>query len=290
MLNNHPHTKHVSTYKLSISLLLLVNGLFFTKISDAGHLPVWELGVGLGALNAPHYRGSKTRVDFALPFPYAIYRGDIFKVDREEGITGKIFKSERLNLDISLAGSLPVPKTDDSARAGMPSLDLLFEIGPELEYKLWQSEKKDNTFWFKIPYRFVFSVGDPLLQYQGWTFSPYINYRIKVRQFGGLMRYSASIGPIFAGSKYHNYFYEVDSVYVTPERQAYQADSGYSGSRVTVSIARNTKKYFIGLFARYDNLENAVFVDSPLVETTDYFVYGIAFAWIFISSDAKAPH
>ena len=260
------------------------------KAGSTGHLPLWELGVGIGAINAPHYRGSKSRVDIILPIPYAIYRGDILKVDREEGITGKIFKSERVNLDISLAGSLPVPKADDSARAGMPSLDLLFEVGPELEYKIWQSEKKDHTFWFKIPYRFVFSVGDPLLQYQGWTFSPYINYKIKVRQFGGLMRYSASIGPIFAGSKYHNYFYEVDPVYATPEREVYQADSGYSGSRVTVSIARNTKKYFIGVFARYDNLEDAVFVDSPLVETTDYFVYGLAFAWIFTSSDTKVPH
>lgn len=290
MINNHTQPKLWYRTRLYIALLLLVECFFFTKTSCADHLPLWELGVGVGALNAPHYRGSKTRVNFALPVPYAIYRGDILKVDREEGISGKIFKSERVNLDISLAGSLPVPKTDDSARAGMPSLDLLFEVGPELEYKLWQSEKKSNTLWFKIPYRFVFSVGDPLLQYQGWTLSPYINYRIKVRQFGSLMRYSASIGPIFAGSKYHNYFYEVDPTYATPERQAYQADSGYSGGRVTVSIARNARKYFIGVFARYDNLENAVFVDSPLVETTDYFVYGIAFAWIFTSSDIKVPH
>ena len=290
MNKNHSQPRHSFGLRKFTLFLLFVECMFIPIVSNAYHLPLWELGVGIGALNAPYYRGSKTRADIALPFPYAIYRGDVFKVDRDEGITGKIFKSERVNLDLSLAGSIPVPEADDSARAGMPSVDLLIELGPELEFKLWQSGKKDNTLWLKIPYRFVFSIGDPLLEYQGWTLSPYFNYKVKVRQFGALMRYSASIGPIFAGTKYHNYFYEVDPVYATPERPAYQASSGYSGSRLTISIARNAKKYFFGVFARYDSLENAVFVDSSLVETSDYFVYGFAFAWIFTTSDVKIPH
>ena len=111
MINNQPLSKKAYAIKLFISTLWLVIFIIPVKISKADHLPLWELGVGIGALNAPHYRGSKSRVDFALPFPYAIYRGDILKVDREEGISGKIFKSERVHLDISLAGSIPVPKT-----------------------------------------------------------------------------------------------------------------------------------------------------------------------------------
>ncbi len=286
------HSRIIYGLKTAYRIVLIMTGscFLYPGSSGAAHLPLWELGVGIGYLNAPHYRGSKTRADLALPFPYAIYRGDILKVDRDEGITGKIFKSDRLNLDISLAGSIPVPKTDASARAGMPSLDLLFEIGPELEYNLWRSDNREHNLWLKLPYRFVFSVGDPLMEYQGWTLSPFINYKIKLRQFGAIMRYSASLGPIFAGSKFHNYFYEVDPQFAKPERQPYVADSGYSGSRITISIARNARKYFVGIFARYDNLDNAVFADSPLVETTDYFVYGIAFAWIFTSSDAKALH
>ncbi len=260
------------------------------QTSHAFHLPLWELGAGIGMLNAPHYRGSKTKANIFLPVPYAIYRGDIFRVDREEGIRGMLYQSERLNLDLSFAGNIPVPDTEDSARAGMPGLDLLVEFGPELEINLWRSEKRNQNLGLKIPYRFVFSVGDPLMEYQGWTLSPYINYKLNVRQSSALMRYSISLGPIFAGSKYHNYFYQVNPEYVTPERQAYQADSGYSGSRITVSIARNAKKYFVGIFARYDNLDNAVFADSPLVETNDYFIFGFAFAWIFVNSETKVPH
>ena len=286
---NHKVINHALSKWLAWALVS-VGFLCIPQISHAYHLPLWELGLGAGMLNAPHYRGSKTQANIFLPVPYAIYRGDIFRVDREEGVRGMLYQSKHLNLDLSFAGNIPVPDAEDSARAGMPGLDLLVEAGPEMEISLWHSETRDQNLWFKIPYRFVFSVGDPFLQYQGWTLSPYINYKINVRQSSALMRYSVSVGPIFAGSKYHNYFYEVNPEYVTPERQVYHADSGYSGSRITVSIARNARKYFIGVFARYDNLDNAVFADSPLVQTTDYFIFGIAFAWVFTTSDTKVHH
>jgi len=251
---------------------------------SAYELPLWEFGLGAGVLNAPTYRGSKTIETVYLPIPYLTYRGDFLKVDRE-GVRGEFFESDRLRLDISLAGNIPVPKSSKSARAGMPSLDPLGEIGPELEINLWKSNDQDETgVWFKIPYRLVFSVGNPILEYQGWSFSPYINYTLNMRQSPTLLRYSLSAGPIVANRKYHQYFYEVDPEYQTVERPVYEATAGYSGSRVTLTITSNTKNYFLGAFARYDNLHGAVFEDSPLVETKSYFVYGIAFAWIFSSS------
>lgn len=255
----------------------------------AMHLPLWEFGLGAGVLNAPHYRGSKTVANIYLPIPYVIYRGDVFKIDRE-GIRGQLFESDRINLDISLAGNIPVPESEDSARAGMPSLDPLGEIGPELEFKLWNTLHDKHSFWFKLPYRFVFSVGNPLIKYQGWSLSPYVEYKLKIKHASSLMRYNISIGPIIAGRKYHNYFYEVDPQYVTPQRDEYHADSGYSGSRITVSVIRNTRKYFLGFFARYDNLNGAEFIDSPLVETKNYFIFGVAFSWIITSSSEHVPH
>lgn len=267
-------------------------GLVFLWVAtpcQAYHLPLWEFGLGLGVLNAPHYRGSKSVANIYLPIPYVIYRGDVFKVDRE-GIRGELFQSDRLFLDISLAGNVPVPESDSSARAGMPSLDPLIEVGPELEYKLWNTPGDSQTLWFKTPYRLVFSVGNPIVKYQGWSLSPYFEYKIKSHQAAALMRYNLSIGPIFAGRRYHQYFYQVDPEYVTAQRLEYHADSGYSGSRVTVSIARNTRKYFMGLFARYDFLNNAEFIDSPLVETRHYFIFGVAFAWIFTTASATVPH
>ena len=278
-------TQYKAFPQFAITILLLIVAI----PCEAYHLPLWEFGLGMGVLNAPHYRGSKTVENIYLPVPYVIYRGDVFKIDRE-GIRGELFQSDRVYLDISLAGNIPVPESDDSARAGMPSLDPLIEIGPELEFKLWNTSHDEQTLWFKTPYRLVFSVGNPLMKYQGWSLSPYLEYKIKTHQSTALMRYNISVGPIFAGSKYHKYFYEVDPEYVTPQREEYHADSGYSGSRITISVARNTRKYFLGLFARYDFLKNAEFVDSPLVETENYFIFGVAFAWIFTASSTHVPH
>jgi len=270
--------------------IVLAGSLYLPQVGNAFHLPLWEMGAGVGVLNVPHYRGSETQVDVALPFPYIIYRGDVLRVDREEGIRGKLFQSENVKFDLSLAGSIPVPDTDDGARSDMPGLDPLIEAGAELTVNMWRAEDNAQEFQLVVPYRFVYSVGDPILKYQGWTLSPYLNYKIQQSGPHALTRYNISFGPIYADSRYHDYFYEVRPEFVTPDRSAYEAERGYSGSRITFTVSRNTKKYLIGGFARYDNLDQAVFDDSPLVETTDYFAVGFFFGWIFSTSETKASH
>lgn len=274
----------------TLSSLLLVISLLLPQIGYAFHLPLWEMGAGVGVINVPHYRGSETVVDVALPFPYIIYRGDFLRVDREDGIRGKLFQSPDISLDLSLAGSIPVPDTDDGARSDMPGLDPLVEAGAELTINMWRSADNNQRFQFVAPFRFVYSIGDPILKYQGWTLTPYLNYRIHQRGSESLTRYNISFGPIYADSRYHDYFYQVRPKYATSEREVYDAERGYSGSRITISISRNTKKYLLGAFARYDNLDQAVFEDSPLVETGNYLAVGFVFGWIFGTSEKTVGH
>ena len=59
---------------------------------------------------------------------------------------------------------------------------------------------------------------------------------------------------------------------------------------VTLSLTRHSKGFLIGAFARYDNLEHAVFEDSPLVETRDYFILGVVFGWVPGASDETVAH
>ena len=73
----------------------------------AGHLPLWELGIGIGTLHTPHYRGSDSEADLLLPFPYVIYRGSFLQIDREEGVRGKLFNNKAVRIDLSLAGNVP---------------------------------------------------------------------------------------------------------------------------------------------------------------------------------------
>ena len=278
-------TNNNKTETLLFYLLVLLCCLPLPRPGLAFHLPLWEAGAGVGTLQVPTYRGSEKEVDVALPFPYIIYRGDVLRVDREDGIRGKIFKSDRIRFDLSLAGSIPVRDTDEGARKDMDGLDPLIEAGAELTMDLWKSTDRRHSFQFVTPFRFVYSVGDPFLKYQGWTLSPYLNYRIRRSSSASLMRYNASFGPIYADQDFHNYFYQVRPKDVTAERPAYDADRGYSGSRITLSAFRNTKQYVVGAFLRYDNLDHAAFEDSPLVETTDYFAFGFVFGWIFGTSD-----
>jgi outer membrane scaffolding protein for murein synthesis (MipA/OmpV family) len=273
-----------------LCLALGVAGLGLPGAVHAGHLPLWELGIGIGTLSTPQYRGSTTRANFALPFPYAVYRGSFLQIDREDGIRGELFESEDVRFDLSLAGNVPVPDTDEGARSGMPGLDPLIEVGAELTYTLWRASANDHSFSINLPLRLVYSVGDPLLEFQGLTLSPYLNYRIRQEHETVLLRYNISVGPIFATGSYHDYFYQVAPQFATPQRPQYDARGGYGGSRVTLSATRHFGAYMMGAFARFDTLDGAVFEDSPLVETGNYFAFGLVFALILGESNTRVAH
>ena len=60
--------------------------------------------------------------------------------------------------------------------------------------------------------------------------------------------------------------------------------------KIGVLFGMQEQKFMIGAFARYDNLDGAVFEDSPLVETREYFVFGMVFAWVLGASDETVGH
>ncbi len=271
-------------YKLLITFVMVL----FASTLQAYHLPLWEAGIGAGWIHAPHYRGSKAEKDYALPLPYMIYRGDRVAADRD-GVRGKLFDSENVELNMSIAGNVPVPSDTGGAREGMPGLDPILEFGPSLNIRLWHKSDR-AALLLKLPFRAAISIGDPIMDYQGLVFSPYLQLKTKLHRRKSNWRFKFSTGPIWGDSRYHNYFYEVDPAYVTEQRSEYKANSGYSGIRYTVTLSRNSKRWYFGSFARYDSLDGATFADSPLVETNDYFVCGVFMAWIFANSSDRASH
>lgn len=259
---------------------------------EAYHLPIWEWGLGAGMLNVPAYRGAKGLKSYLLPVPFVAYRGDAVRLD-EEGMRGRLFESERIHLDLSIAGNLPVAKDNDSARAGMPELDPVGEFGPTLDISLASSggrHEGEASVWLRLPVRAALSVGEPLIAQQGWVFSPYVDLYYRKGATRSHWRVSLALGPLYASRRYHEYFYKVPAEFVTAQRPQYQPDGGYSGARATLTLVMNSKHWFMGAFARYDNLDGAVFEDSPLVEINHYFAVGFAVSRIFGSSSEKAPH
>ena len=81
--------------------------------------PLWEAGLGVGALVFPDYRGSDEVRAYPIPVPYFVYRGEFLKADRE-GMRGEIFDRDYAELSISLNATIPVQSDDNEARAGMP--------------------------------------------------------------------------------------------------------------------------------------------------------------------------
>ena len=75
---------------------------------------------------------------------------------------------------------------------------------------------------------------------------------------------------MIADRSYHAYFYDVPTAYVTEERPFFRSSGGYSGSFVRFSMYRHWQDWRFGVSLRYDYLDSADFMDSPLVQTEHY--------------------
>lgn len=256
------------------------------NVSLAEEKPLWEVGIGLALLQMPDYRGSDQSRVYLLPYPYAIYRGDFLKID-ENRITGQIFKTDRAVLDFSLFGSVPVNSDDNVARRGMPDLDPTFELGPALKIRFWDDRASKSKIDLTLPVRAFFSTDFSSVRHQGWVFSPRVNLvKDDVIPNTGL-NLGISVGPMFADSGYHQYFYEVVPRYATAERRAYSPGGGYSGTTATVGLSKTYRQLIFHAFISADFLEEASFENSPLVKRETSIMSGINVSWIFLSSSEK---
>lgn len=265
-------------------LLLGLLTLLATGASGAQERPLWELGAGIATLSLPYYRGSAAERSYAIPYPYLVYRGEYLNVDKD-GMRGWLYRSEQLNLDLSLAAGVPVPSDQNGPRSGMPDLDPTVEFGPSIEYRLWHSEDRRRNAWLRLPLRGAFAISNPVT-YQGWVFAPYIEFSRHDFGRSGWIN-SLAFGPLFADAAYHDYFYGVAPQYATATRPAYEAQGGYSGSRITLMSGKTFDQLWLTAFVRLDTLKGASFVDSPLVETRRYHIVGVALTWIFARSETR---
>jgi outer membrane protein len=263
---------------------LILLGFVLPQYALCEEKPLWELGAGLALLRLPDYRGSDESRFYLLPFPYIIYRGDILKVDRER-ISGRIFKTDRILLDISIFGSVPVDSSKNEARRGMPDLDPTFEIGPSLDITLLESKQDRYKLKLTLPVRAVFATDFSSVSHEGWVLSPRLNFEKDNIIAGSGVTLGISAGPMFGSSDYHRYYYTVEPEYATPSRPAYSAHDGYTGSTLTIGLNKGFNQLVFNAFFSMDHLHGAVYEDSPLVKTKNSYMYGFTVSWIFLKSE-----
>lgn len=249
--------------------------------ASAEQLPRWELGLGGGALRVPDYRGAGEANTYPYPFIMPIYRGRHLQAD-EEGIKGVLGESNRLRMDVSVYGNVPVGN-DNDARAGMPRLDPLLELGPMLRYKPWSGSAPRQSLIVDLPVRAAIALGDGV-DYVGYELGPRVSYRRELGLFGRAWRWSVSGEALWGSGGLNRYFYQVDPTQVTPTRPAYAADAGYAGTRFRTSIYHRDRGKLISLYLVYDSVRGAVFEDSPLVERDGGFTVGFVVTWFLLQS------
>lgn len=261
--------------------------IFLMSLSHADEhedaLPLWEAGIAAGALTVPQYIGSDERYTLPLAFPYVIYRGKIFSAD-EDGLRGLFFDSDNISYDLGFSFGLPVGN-DVDARQGMPDLYLVGQVGPRLNWQLYDSPN-GATITFRLPVRFAMDIRGTSV---GWVTEP--SLKIEKNRLGKNEKFSARIdlGLLYAQDRYNEYYYGVPAQFATSTRPEYEASSGLHSYMINLSTSFQKSEHLsIGIFVRLRTLRPGVVDDSPLVVEPFSWSAGVGFAWSFFQSERMA--
>lgn len=262
--------------RVAPAAVLIMLGLLTPRAARPEQQPLWEFGLGAGALVFNDYRGADTTHAYPVPVPYFVYRGKFLQSDRD-GLRGKVFHQDRIELNLSVNATTPV--RNNSARAGMPDLRPTVEIGPSLNAHLWRSADSRAKLDLRLPARTAFTI-EAHPHAIGWFFEPHLSLDLAQQAAPSGWKLGLLAGPLFAQRRYDDYFYGVAPQFATPTRPAYAAPGGYAGTQALVSLSRRFPDHWIGAYLRHDSLEGAVFAPSPLVKRDSYWSGGLAVVWM----------
>jgi outer membrane scaffolding protein for murein synthesis (MipA/OmpV family) len=172
----------------------------------------------------------------------------------------------------------------------MPDLDYIFELGPQLKLRLskFEFEQHGNAELFlNLQARAVYSTDFSGINNRGYVFQPVLSYR----QRGWLSEKTAlsfSLLPTWATEKLHDYFYQIESDFVTNQRPAYNAKGGYLGTDLSIGLSFNaTEDIRIFTFARASMHSGSANEESPLFREKSTFSYGVGMVWQLWESEER---
>jgi outer membrane scaffolding protein for murein synthesis (MipA/OmpV family) len=251
--------------------------------------PLWEVGLVSAAFSGPSYPAADDETTAAFLSPFVIYRGDVFSVGDEGALRALAFANDTLELDLSLGASLPADSEDDADREGMPDLDFLFEIGPQL---IWHAGRNNFRNWqgifdVKLRARSVISLVD--FDTHGFLFEPAFVYELKSKTKRHLS-WQADVELLFGNDRLNRYFYEVADEYANGPRTAYEADAGFMGAEIGIGLSypvnEKLRLFIGGNVELYDGAANQ---DSPLFKQDVAYSGGMVLVYSFYESAARAP-
>jgi len=186
-----------------------------------------------------------------------------------------------------VGGSLNANSSGNSAREGMPDLDFLFEIGPQLEVRLRDDiidggSRIQSRFTSEIRAVFVTDFQD--VGRQGLVAEAGFDINLRNVKGSGI-DVGAAIDVTFANEELQDYFYEVQPQFATPTRPVFDARGGFLESKLSLGMGfRPRKNMAIFLGASTGLYSGAANEDSPLFETTTQTGFAIGFVWSLLRS------
>jgi outer membrane protein len=247
--------------------------------------PLWEVALAGYGRYGPAYPASDEYQTDVIPLPFPIYRGKFLRVgdDKDKPVRTRIFRRDRIKLDLDFGLNLPVDSEDIDAREDMPDLDLLLEAGPELQLQF--EEDLPGDFFLALQTRGAWSFDGPSSSWRGMVLSSEFKYEIPL----GKSVYSLRITPEYATDDYMDFFYGVEEKYATPNRQTFEAKAGYLGTRMIFSYGHElNRKFEIRTGVRIGFYQGAKNDDSPLFTTDNNSEVYAAFLWKFWESKRRA--
>lgn len=238
--------------------------------------PLWELGAGVVALHLPHYRGSEQSRAWLLPVPYAVYRGQFLRADRE-GARAVLLERSAFEIDLSVAGSAPARSDGNRARQGMPDLAPTFEVGPNANITF--ARGPDWKVELRAPLRGAFTV-ERSSRHVGWSATPYVTAGWVQAGWDVGVR----VGGLWGDRRFHGHTYDVAPEFATASRLAYRAPGGSAGWQATAGVSRRFGSFWVGGFVRGDSVRGAAFAASPLVTRAETWAAGVAVSYVFARS------
>jgi outer membrane scaffolding protein for murein synthesis (MipA/OmpV family) len=239
--------------------------------------PLWEIGVAAAAGTVPDYPASDDYTPRGIPFPYFAFRGRLFHSD-QNGARLETAVRPNVELDVSGGAAFSTANNSSGPRAGMPNLDYLLELGPNLKITL--DRPTQNSRWLlELPLRAVASFDGFRAGYQGLLFNPDIGFHTRSVLGSGWSGYT-DVGLDFASARYQQYFYQVAPQYALPNRPEYLAHGGYFGSTLELGVGHKLGKHVrLFFYGRIDDYAGGRNENSPLFKTTLNYSAFVGFSW-----------
>jgi outer membrane scaffolding protein for murein synthesis (MipA/OmpV family) len=249
--------------------------------------PQWEFGVGGGAFSGLDYPASNDTNRRAIILPFFIYRTPLFRFGGS-GVRAVAIERPRVKLDLSVGGSLNASSDGDGVRQGLPDLDFLFELGPQLEFRLFEHRLASGAYWqsrFTSELRAVFSTDFGGVDARGYVAELGVGANLR-NILGGRVDLLSGIDFTYASERLQDYFYEVSPQFETDSRPVFDAKAGYLESNLVIGAAfKPWRRVRIFVAIAKGFFAGAANEDSPLFEITEQTRYALGVVWTLKTSD-----